>query len=86
LSADLKIPDGFGIEAVRASHMVITKQEDHHKGSVTIDLHGRCFRGGIVYSGPVDSRRTYVGRGWKQQLCDDAVAWLIEVMGPCSER
>lgn len=57
-------------------------------GAATIDFRQRGFRGGaFVLSGKFvgdkltragNVRKLYEGRGWKQTLVDDAVAWLRE--------
>lgn len=45
-------------------------------GYVTMDMERRGFRGGMVWTGPLNSTDRYSGRGWKQHLTEDAVAWL----------
>ena len=50
----------------------------------TIDFHARGFRTGCSISGRFVSeewnkpRKKYLGKGWKQELTDDAVSYLRE--------
>lgn len=55
-----------------------------YAGYVTVDFSRRCFRSGSVTIGPAASQATYTGRGWRQRLIDDAVAWLQGVLGEVS--
>jgi hypothetical protein len=78
------IPEGWTLRPMECARgTVILTAPD--VGSVTIDFQLRGFRAGIVISGRfVDEkpskrgprRKQYGGRGWKQALVADAVAWL----------
>ncbi len=84
----IRIPDGWTLEPMRGVRdvSVLTAPQI---GATTIDFSRRGFRGGtfvltgkfvgekLTRSGNV--RKPYEGRGWKQTLVDDAVAWLQEV-------
>lgn len=49
--------------------------------SVTVDFDARAFRGGLSISGPITRIRfAYSGRGWRQTLIRDAIAWLEDVL------
>ena len=48
-------------------------------GCVTIDWSCRGFRGGYSTDGRLTSSKTYRGRGWREELVRDAVAWLSSV-------
>lgn len=51
------------------------------RGTVVVDFHLRGFHGGMhgVHSGVWRNVKGYAGRGWKENLVADAVAWLFEV-------
>jgi hypothetical protein len=84
----LRIPDGWTLESMTGMRdvSVLTAPQI---GAATIDFSRRGFRGGtfvltgkfvgekLTRSGHV--RKLYEGRGWKQSLVDDAIAWLQEV-------
>lgn len=46
---------------------------------VTVDYYNRCFRAGLSYHGTPASRATYKGRGWRDALTANAIAWLDSV-------
>ena len=84
----LRIPDGWSLEPMSGGRdvSVLTAPQI---GAATIDFGRRGFRGGaFVLTGKFvgekltrggNVRKPYEGRGWKQILVDDAVAWLQEV-------
>lgn len=47
----------------------------------TLDFEQRVFRGGQVVHGRPNSKAAtiYRGRGWRQDLCDDAIEWLRSI-------
>lgn len=75
------LPAGWVCEdmAGHPDHMVIRSPEGY---MATVDLKLRCFRSGMSISGPgviVFPAPKYVGRGWRNKLCDDAVKHLESV-------
>lgn len=82
-----RIPDGWRLESLHGARDVSVLTAPRI-GAATIDFRLRGFRGGVVLSGKFvgekltragNVRKPYEGRGWKQVLVDDAVAWLQEV-------
>jgi len=74
-------PVGWKRERMGNNHEVF--YAPNGQGMVTVDFAMRCFRPGISTSGRPASTKTYVGRGWKEAICIDAVAHLSEVLwGP----
>jgi hypothetical protein len=46
-------------------------------GAVTVDLDRREYRPGMtIFGGPLNTKRRYAGRGWKQAIVNDAMEWL----------
>lgn len=45
-------------------------------GCVSIDTEYRKIRGGMTTIGRSINETKYTGRGWKQQIVADAIAWL----------
>lgn len=85
MNRTLHVPDGW--ELVPATGMRdISILTAPRIGSATIDFERRGFRAGaFVTTGRFVSeerttrggeRKRYGGRGWRQTLVDDAVAWL----------
>lgn len=84
-----RIPDGWMLEALPYSAHQMLLSTPPPGGMVTIDFQLRGFRGGCSSTGGFvgekrtkrggSARKAYEGRGWKQVLVDDAVAWLEEV-------
>lgn len=82
----LRVPDGWILDLVSKSwpHLVLLTAPPP-LGMVTIDFRQRGFRGGCTVSGHFVgekvtrrgiTRPAYGGRGWRQKIVDDAVAWL----------
>lgn len=46
---------------------------------VTLDLHKRGYRSGMVTHGSLINQEPYTGRGWRKALSADAVTWLAGV-------
>lgn len=79
---DLKLPDGWTSEHYVGCGTSITWPAH---GGVTIDWERRGFRSGYSVTGALTSTAKYTGRGWKQRLVDDAVAWLRGVWEPSAK-
>ena len=74
-------PVGWKRERMGKNHEVF--YAPNGLGMVTVDFEMRCFRPGIGTSGRPTSTKTYAGRGWKEAICIDAVAYLSEALwGP----
>jgi hypothetical protein len=81
----LRIPDGWVLEKATGLTDVHVLTAPY-LGAATLDFRQRGFRGGaFVLSGRFvgekatrqgPARKKYEGRGWKQAIVDDAVAWL----------
>jgi len=88
----LRVPDGWTLEPMRGARDVVVLTAPKI-GGATIDFGRRGFRGGFyVLSGRFvgeelthrgSRRKKYEGRGWRQAIVDDAVAWL-QAAGPAS--
>jgi hypothetical protein len=74
-----KLPDGWTREDLPHSKNCTTFQAPAG-GMVTVDFEARLFRLGYSVSGPKASKMAYIGRGWRDHLCADAVACLIETL------
>lgn len=81
--AGLIIPEGWTLEPLeRQPDHALVSTPAPSRYSVTLDLKLRGFRGGYSTIGRLvgeewnKKRKKYGGRGWKQQLVDDAVASL----------
>lgn len=71
------IPPGWKLELLRArpEQWLLTSPAPR-VGAVTLDFERRGYRLGFVRHGKLATDKAYVGRGWKQELVDDAVAAL----------
>jgi hypothetical protein len=63
-SEDLADRPGFTL--IRAPH-----------GSVMVDYKMRVYRAGSATTGRPLNTKMYGGRGWREQLAMDAIAWLV---------
>jgi hypothetical protein len=74
----LHLPEGWTFELLpRDPDHVVIHTPPPGRYMVTIDFRLRGFRMGWSTLGPlVSKRKKYSGRGWKQALVDDAVAYL----------
>ncbi len=82
-----RIPDGWTLEPLeRLPDHALISTPPPGRYMATIDFHARGFRSGYSMSGRFvgeewnKRRKKYGGRGWKQELVDDAVAHLQEVL------
>jgi hypothetical protein len=78
--ADFVLPEGWTREELPFSKHCTVFYAPDTAGMVTVDFEARIFRLGYSLSGPKSSQRTYIGRGWRDDLCNDAVACLTEVL------
>jgi hypothetical protein len=83
----LQIPDGWTMEPLpRQPDYALLQTPPSPQYMATIDFARRGFRSGYSTTGRFvgedwkKPRKKYTGRGWKQQLVDDAVAHLREVL------
>lgn len=72
----ITLPDGWSIESEDASTVVIKATKGYSNVFVTVDLKMRVYRGGLVTTGRPLSPKSYGGRGWREELIDDAITWL----------
>ncbi len=70
-----KLPEGWTTATLVGEQTLLTSP---HKYMVTVDFDKRGFRSGMSTHGQLLNKTGYRGRGWKQQLVDDAVKWLVE--------
>jgi hypothetical protein len=85
----LQIPDGWKLEGERmiGDQALLVAPIDGTQYMATIDFSNRGYRSGCVYTGRFvgddflkkKTRKTYTGRGWAQQLVNDAVDFLRDV-------
>lgn len=84
--ADLRIPEGWTLEPLerQPDYMLLGTPAPCYMA--TIDFEHRGIRSGYSTTGRYvgetwnKPRKKYGGRGWKQQLVDDAIAHLREVL------
>jgi hypothetical protein len=84
---DLRIPDGWTLESMPRDpdHMFLSTPSPE-RYSVTFDFCLRGFRSGYSTTGLLvgeawnKKRKKYGGRGWKQELVDDAAAFLKKLL------
>lgn len=86
-SRDVHVPEGWSLEPMpRLPNHVVLHTPPPMPYMVTIDFIGRGFRTGHSISARFvgeewnKARKKYRGRGWKQELVNDAVAYLGEVL------
>jgi len=80
------IPEGWTLD-----HVTVTRGEEAiltapGVGYVTIVWHRRGFRPGISTIGKLIGKGPFRGRGWKQRLVNEAVAWLKEIETQIAQR
>lgn len=86
LNRGFVIPEGWTLEPLPPDHAVLSTPSPGYHCMVTIDFRARGIRTGYSTSRGFISeewnkpRKKYGGRGWKQTLVDDAVAYLQEVL------
>jgi hypothetical protein len=87
MSMGLRIPDGWTFEDLprQPDHMLLSTPSPGLY-MVTIDFRLRGFRTGYSTTGRLvgeewnKKRKKYSGRGWRQEIVNDAVAHLQEVL------
>lgn len=84
----IALPDGWTVEMPEWAPGRVFICAADRRGWVTVDYLARGYRRGLDVSGMVHSgdrdagsvrisrRGTYAGRGWRERLETDAVAWL----------
>jgi hypothetical protein len=83
---DVRIPDGWTLEPLPRDEDRMLLSTPPPSYMVTIDFRARGFRSGYSVTGRFVGeawdvrRKKYGGRGWRQDLVDDAVAHLREVL------
>lgn len=84
--AGLRIPEGWTLEPLERQPDYMLLSTSAPRYMATIDFEHRGIRSGYSttsrYVGETwnTPRKKYSGRGWKQQLVDDAIAHLREVL------
>lgn len=84
---DLRVPDGWTQEQLerQPDHVLITTPLPS-RFFVTVDFRLRGFRTGLRTTGKLVGEewnklsKKYNGRGWKQELVDDAVTYLQKIV------
>ena len=71
------LPDGWTVE--HRDGYAVLRHPSAMGGYITVDWDCRGFRGGYSTAGRLTSTKTYRGRGWREALVRDAVAWLSSV-------
>lgn len=77
----MKIPDGWTLEVdgyCKGYDVLSTPGPVRY--SATLDWKNRVFRSGMSRTGRGSNTKTYVGRGWRQALLDEAVASLAVLL------
>jgi hypothetical protein len=77
--AKFELPEGWTREELPHSKHCSVFQAPAG-GMVTVNFEARLFRLGYSLAGPKASRKAYLGRGWRDELCADAVACLTEAL------
>ena len=81
-----QLPEGWTREQMpHSTHCEVMHAPDQ-AGMVTVDFERREFRLGYSVHGPRDSRYAYIGRGWRDELCSDAIKHLSEMLQPASNN
>lgn len=78
--SEIKLPDGWKSEQMPYSRNILVIEHPSNEGAVSVDFDSRCFRPGMCITGKFMRHREYHGRGWRQSLVDDAVAYLRGVI------
>jgi len=73
---NITIPDGWSIDSEDASTVVIKAPQGYSAVYVTIDIKMRVYRAGFRTTGRPLSPKSYGGRGWREELINDAITWL----------
>ena len=83
----LRLPEGWTLEPLpRDEDRALLTTESTPRYMATIDFRARGIRSGYSTTGRFvgeewnKRRKKYGGRGWRQELLDDAVAHLREVL------
>jgi len=74
MAFSISLPDGWTSEPCYGRDAEVITSPSHV--FVTVDWSNRGFRSGITTIGTLMGAKKYTGRGWRQQLVDDAVSWL----------
>lgn len=80
----VRLPEGWTARRMGRSegYAEIVAPMGHASCFVTVDFANRGFRGGGSTTGRMASTLVYTGRGWRQRLIQDAIAWLRAVVTP----
>lgn len=73
------LPAGWKREELPEANCAVYT-EPKYGGMVTVDYAYRIFRLGLTTMGPRHSTGLYGGRGWRDQLEQDATAYLHEAV------
>jgi hypothetical protein len=88
LGEPVRLPEGWTLEPLprQPDHALIHTPSTGFRCMATIDFGARGIRTGCSVTGRFISeewnkpRKKYLGRAWRQELVDDAVAHLWEVL------
>lgn len=72
---DIALPTGWRFSSYARGIVIVADGI----GGVTVDIDGRCFRGGWSVTCRPNSVKKYTGRGWRKALFADAIKWLQRV-------
>lgn len=70
------VPQQWNLELIYGDYLLVTSPG---RWMVTVDFDKRGFRAGHSVSARMTSTKKYEGRGWREKLVGDAVAWLQEL-------
>lgn len=79
---NVRIPEGWQFKQLKPEklgcYLLTTPSTRPPVLMATVDFRRRVFRGGLTVTGraAVEITAFYTGRGWRQRLVDDAMAWL----------
>ena len=81
-----QVPEGWEETPFKGHKHLVEISAPNKAGFVTVDFGKREFRGGYSVQGRPDSTAEYVGRGWRDSLRSDAVAWLENIQQEVKAR
>jgi hypothetical protein len=73
------LPQGWSSEDAYDERFLLIRSAPPKSYMATIDWQERCVRLGFVTRGPAISDKEYAGRGWRDDIVEDAVAHLRSI-------
>jgi len=81
-----QVPEGWEEKPFKGYKDLVEISAPDKAGFVTVDFGKREFRAGYTVHGKADSTKAYAGRGWRDELRSDAVAWLANIVREIKDR